>query len=64
MSKRRKAPVDYCGCCGNENNSSDVSFCTRCLGHVLPYGAGPDHERTWFAQHGTECPYEDGSRDA
>ena len=47
--------VDYCGCCGNEIPYGE--WCLRCTQHLLPKGI-PDWERTWFAQHGTDCPFQ------
>lgn len=50
----------FCGCCGNEI-SEDLLWCNQCMGHLLPDRDDQDHyrcmwDRTWFAQHGTECP--------
>lgn len=46
---------DYCGCCGRL--SPDYLFCEACHQHVAREG----HlwERTWFAQHGTDCPFQE-----
>jgi len=44
----------YCGCCGRKTGAAD--WCPDCLPHIATFG--PAWERTWFAQHGTRCPFE------
>lgn len=51
-------PENYCGCCGRINNGADTHFCRDCLAHTLPANQSAEY-RTWFAQHGTACPFED-----
>ena len=47
----------FCGCCGT---LSKGEFCVKCRQHVLPIN-GNRHawERTYFAQFGQDCPYQD-----
>lgn len=45
---------DYCGCCGRQIDTFHLWWCHRCIRHVT--ARGPLHERTWFAQYGTDCP--------
>lgn len=53
---------DYCGCCGREITADDLPgmplWCDDCRPHL----AASPHlwDRTWFAQHGTECPFQVG----
>jgi len=46
----------YCGCCGND---SYYPWCNDCTHHVLPEQDGFPEERTYFAQHGEPCPYQE-----
>jgi hypothetical protein len=58
VKRKRSALVDasFCGCCGNAAEGDDlIIWCVRCQGHVTDRGQPWD--RTWFAQHGTDCPY-------
>ena len=52
----------YCGCCGCEipPKDEDLMWCKRCDKHVLhPKNRWiPWHERTYFAQHGKDCPFQ------
>lgn len=53
--------MSNCGCCGRElgtdvAGTADGLWCVDCIGHVLKGGALWD--RTWFAQHGNECPFQ------
>lgn len=50
---------DYCGCCGRECSGN---WCQDCRAeHVLPWQPGLAlHERTYFAQHAADCPYQVG----
>jgi hypothetical protein len=49
---------DYCGCCGRESSNSEIAnpWCRDCRDHVLVHGA--PWERTYFAQHGADCPFQ------
>lgn len=58
----------YCGCCGRPTESTANDWCAKCLPHVITEEQGeenlklrglPPWERTWFAQHGTDCPYQE-----
>lgn len=49
------ASKDYCGCCETEA-TVDGWWCERCFGHVLR--TGRVEERTYFAQHGEDCPFQ------
>lgn len=53
----------YCGCCGNEMRNPDAVWCYRCTGSVKHLGPRhlPFHERTYFATHGEDCPFQVGS---
>jgi predicted amidophosphoribosyltransferase len=52
----------FCGCCGNPNDGLDANFCARCLPHIKPFkkawGDLQPWERTYFAQHGQDCPFQ------
>lgn len=51
----------YCGCCGNEignSTRSDPHWCQRCLPHIKRHTWAPPWERTFFAQHKRDCPYQ------
>lgn len=56
-----KVTADYCGCCGNgitgkrPTGNPEPLWCAHCRGHVSARPV-PLWERTWFAQHGTDCP--------
>lgn len=48
----------YCGCCGTEIQHGD--WCLKCSQHLLPANRGlPIWERTYFAQFGKDCPYQE-----
>lgn len=50
----------FCGCCGNSINPgtrSDPDWCARCRTHVAG-GVAPAWERTWYARHRAECPFQ------
>ncbi len=52
----------YCGCCGREIPGgfiSDPIWCTDCKRHILP-GSGAPWNRTFYAQHRNECPFQVG----
>jgi hypothetical protein len=55
----RESVQFYCGCCGNEVEADDHIWCVPCREHVG--GQGSLWDRTWFAKHGTDCPYQAGS---
>ncbi len=44
---------NYCGCCGRHTSGE---WCHDCQSHLLPRGRDAC-ERTYFAQHGRDCPY-------
>lgn len=51
----------FCGCCGNQiihdpSADSEPQWCLRCLNHITADGL--PHDRTYFAQHGADCPYQ------
>lgn len=48
---------NWCGCCGRPC-AEPWLWCNDCLFHIT---LEPEalHERTWFAQHGTICPFTD-----
>lgn len=51
----------YCGCCGNEIGQgprSDPDWCSRCQSHIKGYTWAPPWERTFFAQHKRDCPFQ------
>lgn len=45
-----------CGCCGRENPEETI-FCTDCEKHLDPDTSKHAHDRTWFAQSRTDCPF-------
>jgi len=53
--------MGYCGCCGREmrqkfhDNIGGV-WCCDCFRHIQTDGGAP-WARTYFAQHGRDCPY-------
>lgn len=49
----------YCACCGVVLKGADYAgrFCQRCLKHAGPADL-PTWDRTFFAQHGIDCPYQ------
>lgn len=55
-------PVDHashCGCCGRPIGQfiEGDPWCEDCLPHLADYRIGiPPWDRTYFAQHGTDCP--------
>lgn len=51
----------YCGCCGNELRRADDLWCFRCRQSPKHLGrTGQIHERTYFATHGEDCPFQVG----
>jgi hypothetical protein len=46
----------YCGCCGRETLND--WWCHECKAHVDPIVTKPPHERTYFAQHQRDCPFQ------
>ena len=57
---------NYCGCCGQPYRDEGIRpwFCEKCSAHVLDdtdNQGGYRHiwDRTWIAQYGTDCPYQD-----
>jgi len=55
--KPRTYSGDYCGCCGNPCRGE---FCLKCRPHIAPQLGSRLHawERTYFAQHHTDCPFQ------
>jgi hypothetical protein len=55
---------DWCRCCSGPTDrrwsAAEDQWCSTCASHVTPPGAWPDRlhpwQRTWSAQHGTDCP--------
>lgn len=51
----------YCGCCGNEignSTRSDPLWCRWCKPHIKGHTDAPIWERTYFAQHKSDCPFQ------
>ena len=48
----------YCGCCGRPGAGGD-DWCVPCREHLLAPRFRAPWDRTWYAQHGTACPFED-----
>lgn len=47
----------FCGCCGREIKHGE--WCLKCSKHLLPASTGlAMWDRTWFAQFGTDCPFQ------
>lgn len=60
------AEPHFCGCCGNQivRPGRLSNWCGPCRKHVLTGRAAdgkPPWDRTYFAQHGEPCPYEEAS---
>ena len=49
---------DYCGCCGRPMERSYNLFCNDCNDHI-DKDAEFFWERTYFAQHGRNCPFQE-----
>ena len=51
--------MSFCGCCGRVCRN-EAEWCFKCRGHVVQDAdlRLPPWERTFGAQHGTDCPYE------
>ena len=50
---------EYCGCCGNEIIGFGPGWwCRRCMTHVEHGRRVPAWDRTFFAQHKRDCPYQ------
>ncbi len=45
----------HCGCCGRP--TPDGEWCLRCAQHLGPSHLSP-WDRTYFGQHGKECPFD------
>lgn len=64
-SARRAVEVvtGYCGCCGNPVRPADALWCFRCRQSPKHLGSGvvAPHERTYFATHGEDCPFQVGA---
>lgn len=56
LPRRREEPLlpFGCGCCGQDCPDGD-GWCLPCRAHVGT--TGPIEERTYWAQHGVDCPY-------
>jgi len=52
---------DYCGCCGREvfDSASLFAWCAQCLSHLAQPASNPPWERTYYAQHGKDCPFQE-----
>lgn len=50
LSKR-----SHCGCCGESINSGE--WCKPCAEHISENQNLPPWDRTYFAQHGSTCPF-------
>ena len=51
--------VDYCGCCGRGFTQGTDLWCMDCLQAHVDTNAHSPENATWFAQHGTSCPFAD-----
>lgn len=51
------ASDSYCGCCGREIEQGTDEWCIDCLRQHVDTNAARSEDRTWFAQHGTDCPF-------
>lgn len=51
------AEPDYCGCCGNVC-PTDALWCDRCAEHVDTSDLLFTWDRTYFALHGVDCPFQ------
>lgn len=56
MEEKVNQRENFCGCCGRSHKSGDIHWCKDCLAHVRPARYGAPWERTYFAQHGKDCP--------
>lgn len=52
------AETGYCGCCGGDLDGNSDLWCKRCADHVLPDRGVRLWDRTYFAQHGKDCPFQ------
>ena len=48
---------NWCGCCGRPCPAPGL-WCDDCLFHIR-LGPTSLHDQTWYAQHGTICPFTD-----
>lgn len=58
LSKSYQYEYNFCGCCGIEISEFDC-WCVRCSGHIANYLL-PPWERTYFAIHNKDCPFQIG----
>ncbi len=57
--------IEGCGCCGRIIKNSE--WCKDCIGHLRIDDKGVHRapwDRTYFAQHGATCPFEDEKESA
>jgi len=45
---------DFCGCCGRP---AVGDWCLECRAHLLSALGRAPWDRTYYAQHGTDCPF-------
>ncbi|WP_447978106.1 hypothetical protein [Candidatus Nitrospira bockiana] len=57
MRRRRVRERNYCPCCSREI-ARRREVCRACEGHLAPDDGRPPWERTYFAVHGKDCPYQ------
>ena len=48
---------NFCACCGEEIGSFGA-YCQECKEHVSWDYNLPAYERTYFGQHGEDCPFQ------
>ena len=54
----------YCGCCGREigaGTRTDPEWCADCKPHLRRGPLFAPWQRTYFAQHGKDCPWQVGA---
>lgn len=47
--------MTLCGCCGREWTGD---WCDKCRPHIPKAFGAPPWDRTYFAQHGRDCPFQ------
>lgn len=55
-----ESETDVCGCCGRAAVVGQL-WCFDCAFHIRAHR--DIHERTWYAQHGTICPFTEIAED-
>lgn len=52
-----QAVASFCGCCGREIEQGTDEWCIDCLREHIDTNAARPEDRTYFAQHGLDCPF-------